>query len=78
MGIFSQRAECLALVNVHNECWTPGWGGGISGMKLVQVCRWASSSYPHYKFILEYGKSIPINVKTIMKDIKQEVFLVSI
>ena len=39
-------------------------------MKLVQVCRWASS-YPPYKCILEYGKSIPINVYTIMKDNKK-------
>ena len=45
---------------------TPG-GGGISGMNLVQMCRWASS-YPPYKCILEYGKSIPINVYTIIGD----------
>ena len=48
---------------------TRGWGG-ISGMKLVQVCRWASS-YPPYKCILEYGKRIPINVYTIMEDNKK-------
>ena len=36
-------------------------GGGISGMNLVQVCSWVSA-YPPYKCILEYGKSIPINV----------------
>ena len=47
-----------------------GGGGGISGMNLVQVCRWASS-YPPYKCILEYGKSIPINVYTIMEDNKK-------
>ena len=44
--------------------------GGISGMNLVQVGRWASS-YPPYKCILEYGKSIPINVYTIMEDNKK-------
>ena len=44
-----------------------GGGGGISGMNLVQMCRWASS-YPPYKCILEYGKSIPINVYTIIGD----------
>ena len=33
--------------------------GDISGMNLVQVCRWASS-YPPCKCILEYGKGIPI------------------
>ena len=41
--------------------------GGISGTNLVQMCRWASS-YPPYKCILEYGKSIPINVYTIIGD----------
>ena len=49
--------------------WFPG-GGGISGMNLVQVGRWASS-YPPYKCILEYGKIIPINVYTIMEDNKK-------
>ena len=44
-----------------------GVGGGISDKNLVQVCRWASS-YPPYKCILEYEKSIPINVYTIMED----------
>ena len=44
--------------------------GGISGMNLVQVCRWASS-YPPYKCILSYGKSIPITVYTIMEDNKK-------
>ena len=44
--------------------------GGISGMNLVQVCRWASSYRP-YKCILEYGKSIPIKVYTIMEDNKK-------
>ena len=41
----------------------PGWVcvEGISGMNLVQVYSWASS-YPPYKCILEYGKSIPIDV----------------
>ena len=44
---------------------TPGGGGaGISGMNLVQVCSWASS-YPPYKCILEYGKSIPTVYKCI-------------
>ena len=38
--------------------WTQG---GISGMNLVHVCRWISS-YPPYKCLLEYVKSIPINV----------------
>ena len=46
--------------------------GGISGMKLVQVCRWASS-YPPYKCILEYRKGIPINVYTIMTGALQSV-----
>ena len=50
--------------------WGGGGGGGISGMNLVQVCRWAFS-YPPYKCILEYGKSIPINVYTIMEDNKK-------
>ena len=48
----------------------PGGGGGISCMNLVQVCHWASL-YPHYKCILEYGKSIPANVYTIMEDNKK-------
>ena len=48
-----------------------GGGGGISGMNLVQVCRW-TSLYPPYKCILEYGKNIPINdVLTIMKNNKK-------
>ena len=48
--------------------------GGISGMNLVQMCRWAPS-YPPYKCILEYGKSIPINVYTIIGDnIKYSLF----
>ena len=38
-----------------------GQEGGISGINLVQVCHWASSYTPD-KCILEYGKSIPINV----------------
>ena len=38
----------------------PG-GAGFSGMNWVQVCSW-TSSYPPCKCILEYGKSIPINV----------------
>ena len=55
-------------VEMHRRVRKPHYGhelraspGSISDMNLVQVCRWAST-YPPYKCILEYGKSIPINV----------------
>ena len=65
MWLCAQRRLRSAWVFAQSD-QSPG-GGGISDTNLVQVCRWASS-YPPYKCILEYGKSIPINVYTIMED----------
>ena len=75
-GVIISYIPCILDIR---DYWTH-WGGcfkvcslaqwGSSGMKLVQMCRWASS-YSPYKCILEYGKSIRINVYTIMEDNKK-------
>ena len=68
-GIPQYQLQCWQIVFIILPCF-PGGGGGISGTNftnLVQMRRWASS-YPPYKCILEYGKSIPINVYTIIRD----------
>ena len=56
--LFGERG--ISFTGKRSIDCSPG-GEVISGMNLVQVCRWASS-YPSYKCILDYGKSIPINV----------------